>query len=179
MNAPIDPARDDGFAALYEELRLRARRALAGERVDHTLTPTALVHELYLRLGPDGDGTFLGRAHFLAVAAAAMRRILVDHARSKGRAKRGGGWSRVDFDDAVVIAEEDLDRVLILEDLLQKLARVDDDAAMIVQMRFFGAMTEAEIAQEMDRSPRWVRKHWAFARAWLRTQLAETTVGES
>lgn len=173
MNAAVDPRRDDGFPALYEQLKVRARRALAGERIEHTLGPTALVHELYLRLGPEGNGTFLGRPHFLAVAAAAMRHILVDHARAKGRAKRGGGWSRVDFDESLVLADEDLDRVLTLDELLQQLARVDDDAAMIVQMRFFAAMTEQEIADEMDRSPRWVRKQWAFARAWLKSQLAE------
>lgn len=175
MNPPLDLTRDDGFPALYEELKERARRALAGERIDHTLGPTALVHELYLRLGPEGNGTFLGRPHFLAVAAAAMRHLLVDHARTRGRAKRGGGWSRVDFDESLVLAVEDLDRVLTLDDLLQKLSEVDDDAAMIVQMRFFAAMTEQEIADEMGRSPRWVRKQWAFARAWLKAELAETT----
>jgi len=174
LNPPLDHSHDDGFPALYEQLKERARRALAGERIDHTLGPTALVHELYLRLGPEGNGTFLGRPHFLAVAAAAMRHILVDHARARSRAKRGGGWSRVDFDESLVLAVEDLDRVLTLDDLLRKLAEVDDDAAMIVQMRFFAAMTELEIAEEMGRSPRWVRKHWAFARAWLKSELVET-----
>ena len=173
METGDDATRDEGFAALYQQLRIKARQALASERADHTLTPTALVHEVYLRLGPDGDGTFQGRAHFLATASAVMRRVLVDHARARGRLKRGGDWTRVNFDESLVLAEEDLDRVLTLDELLDRLAQVDDDAAMIVQMRFFAAMTENEIAEEMGRSPRWVRKHWAFARGWLQDELAE------
>lgn len=173
MPKPVDPTREEGFPALYEELRRRARQALAGERSDHTLGPTALVHEVYLRLGPDGTGTFHGRSHFLAVAAAAMRHVLVDHARARGRQKRGGDWSRVDFDEALVVSEDDLDRVLTLHDLLSKLSRIDDDAALVVQMRFFASMTEVQIAEEMDRSALWVQKQWKFARAWLREQVSD------
>jgi RNA polymerase sigma factor (TIGR02999 family) len=165
---------DEGFPALYEQLLGQARRALARERSDHTLSPTALVHEAYLRLGPDGSGTYQDRAHFLAVAAAAMRHILVDHARARGRDKRGGGWTRIDLDESIPLNDQGLDRALILHDLLERLTRVDDDAAMITQMRFFGAMTEEEIAAEMGRSSRWVRKQWAFARQWLRARLDDT-----
>lgn len=170
-----DLTREDGFPELYDELRRRALSVLAGERSDHTLGPTALVHEIYLRLGPEGTGTFHGRAHFMAVAAAAMRHVLVDHARARGRQKRGADWSRVDFDESLVVAEEDLDRVLVLHDLLSKLARIDDKAALIVQMRFFASMTENEIAEEMERSPLWVQKQWMFARAWLREQVLDRT----
>ena len=173
MTRPEDPTRHAAFQTLYEQLREQARRALARERLDHTLGPTALVHEAYLRLGPDGDGTFVGRPHFLAVAAAAMRHVLVDHARTRGRAKRGGGWTRVDFDEDLLLTDEDLDRVLTLDALLRELSQIDEDAALIVQMRFFSAMTIAEVAEEMGRSTRWVTKQWAFARAWLRRRLDE------
>lgn len=169
----FSPTGDEGFPELYEQLLGQARRALSKERVDHTLSPTALVHEAYIRLGPDGSGTFHGRAHFLAVAAAAMRHILVDHARARGRDKRGGGWIRVELDESLPLNDHGLDRALILNDLLERLTRVDDDAAMITQMRFFASMTEEEIAEEMGRSSRWVRKHWAFARQWLRARLEE------
>ena len=177
MSRILDLSREDGFPALYEELHRQARSALAKERSDHTLGPTALVHEAYLRLGPEGSGTFHGRSHFLAVAAAAMRHILVDHARARGRAKRGGGWTRVDLDDSLLLNEAGLDRVLVIDDLLRKLGALDPDAALIVQMRFFASMTEDEIGEEMERSTRWVRKQWAFARAWLREQMGEL-VGE-
>lgn len=166
-----DPSLDAGFPALYAELRTLARRALRGERADHTLQPTALVHEVYLKLGPDGEGTFHGRAHFLPIAATAMRRVLVDHARRRSTTKRGGQWQRIDLDEALRREDLDLDLILDMEKALKRLSEIDPRLTSMVQMRFYGGMTEAEVAEHFDKSPRWVRKQWAFARAWLRDAL--------
>lgn len=166
-----DPSSDAGFVPLYEELKVLARRVLSRENRNHPLQPTALVHEAYLRLGPAGAGTFDGRAHFLAVAAAAMRRILVDYARARATAKRGGGWTRIDLDEQLSLDDHGLDEAIAVDAALSRLATIDAHAAAIVQMQFFGGMTQAEIAEELGRSERWVRERWAFARARLREEL--------
>jgi RNA polymerase sigma factor (TIGR02999 family) len=172
-------AGDSGAAAqllpvVYEELRALARAHLAGERAGHTLQPTALVHEAYLRLvggEQGGDRAFNGRQHFFATAATAMRRILVDHARERNALKRGGG-RRVDLSDGDAVAvDDDLDLVG-LDDALKKLEAVDKRRARVVTFRFFGGLTVDETATALGVSPATVKNDWAFARAWLLREMA-------
>lgn len=159
---------------VYEELRSLARAHLAGERAGHTLQPTALVHEAYLRLvgGAQGeDRVFNGRQHFFATAATAMRRILVDHARERNALKRGGG-RRVDLSDSdAVVVNDDLDLVG-LDDALRKLEAVDQRRARVVTFRFFGGLTVEETAAVLEVSPATIKNDWAFARAWLLREMA-------
>lgn len=172
-------AGDTGAAAqllpvVYEELRALARAHLAGERAGHTLQPTALVHEAYLRLvggEQGGDRAFNGRQHFFATAATAMRRILVDHARERNALKRGAG-RRVHLSDAdAVTVNDDLDLVG-LDDALKKLEAVDERRARVVTFRFFGGLTVDETAAALGVSPATVKNDWAFARAWLLREMA-------
>lgn len=159
---------------VYEELRSLARAHLAGERAGHTLQPTALVHEAYLRLvgGTGGEEReYNGRQHFFATAATAMRRILVDHARERNAQKRGGG-RRVDLSDRdAVVVDSDLDLVG-LDDALKKLEAVDPRRARVVTFRYFGGLTVEETAAVLDVSPATVKNDWAFARAWLLREMA-------
>ena len=159
---------------VYEELRALARAHLAGERAGHTLQPTALVHEAYLRLvgGEQGeDRAFNGRQHFFATAAMAMRRILVDHARERNALKRGGG-RRVDLSDGdAVTVGDDLDLVG-LDEALKKLEAVDERRARVVTFRFFGGLTVDETAAALRVSTATVKNDWAFARAWLLREMA-------
>lgn len=173
-------AGDSGAAAqllpvVYEELRALARAHLAGERAGHTLQPTALVHEAYLRLvggEPGGDRAFNGRQHFFATAATAMRRILVDHARERNALKRGAG-RRVHLSDAdAVTVNDDLDLVG-LDDALKKLEAVDERRVRVVTFRFFGGLTVDETAAVLGVSPATVKNDWAFARAWLLREMAD------
>lgn len=165
-------AYDRLFPLIYDELRSLAARAMRGERGEHTLQATALVHEAYIRLV---DRTRLGaegRSHFFAQAALAMRRILVDHARRKRSAKRGGGWQRVPIEDPIEQAEPapDLD-LLALDEALTLLAAEHPDKVGVVEMRFFAGMTNEEIASALGLSTRTVERHWRFARAWLYRQM--------
>jgi RNA polymerase sigma factor (TIGR02999 family) len=149
---------------LYEELRRVARRQLAHEYVERTLTPTALVHESYLKLG-GGAMVARDRAHFLALAARAMRQVLVDHARDRKAAKRGGGvWHRTTLTDGDWVREFDADEILILEEAL---ARLEPRQRQVVECRFFGGMEEQEIAAALGISERTVHRDWIKARAHL------------
>ena len=157
-------------AVLYDELRAIARREMDGERADHTLQPTALVHEAYLRLVPEG-GTFENRAHFLGAAANAIRRILVEHARKRGRFKRGGDRARLDIDVAEA-GEPMRDATLIaLDDALADLEASSATTARIVELRFFAGMTVPEVARVLNTSESTVQRDWRLARAWLRGEL--------
>ena len=158
---------------VYGELHDLARRYLAKEDPHHTLQPTALVHETYLKLVNQRDAQWQGRSHFRAVGAQAMRRILVDHARTKSRLKRGGGRRRVPFDEGLTISTTRAEDVLALDDALMKLADLDADQAKIVEYRYFGGMTVAEIAEVMGTSKRSVERQWTMIRAWLRRELAD------
>ena len=155
------------FPIVYEELRGIARRQLVGERVDHTLQTTALVHEAYVRLVDDDRVSRRGRAYFFASAARAMRQILVDHARRRGAAKRGGGAQpdtlQEDRGGADAFAEELID----LDQALERLAELDPRHARVVECRYFGGMTVEETAIALGVSPRTVRYDWALAKAWL------------
>lgn len=159
---------------VYEELRKLAAQRLAQEKPGQTLQATALVHEAYLRLlGPAGaDQPWNSRGHFFGAAAEAMRRILVDNARRKGRAKHGGGLQRVELDGQASLLEPSDDQLLALDDALTRLAQEEPEAAKVVTLRFFGGMTIEEVALALDLSVRTVNRHWAYARAWLFQQLS-------
>lgn len=158
---------------VYDDLRGLAEGYLRGERANHTLQPTALVHEAFLRLVDQSRVDWKGQTHFRAVGASIMRRILIDHARSKGRAKRGGHWQRVLLDDmAVDSGSRQVDAVL-LNDALERLAALDPDQARIVELRFFGGLTVQEVAHVLGVSKRKVEGDWTHAKAWLRAALEQ------
>lgn len=160
-------------ARLYDELHELARREMAAERSNHTLQPTALVHEAYLRLAGSADGAFADRDRFFAAAANAIRRVLIDHARRRAREKRGGGRLRVPLDDLDVpgpIADEDL---LSLDAALAQLAACDPTKARIVELRFFAGLSMAELAKAVGASESTVQREWRLARAWLRAHLEQ------
>src|SRR5215831_9680280 len=157
---------------VYDELRRLAARRLAGEGPGHTLQPTALVHEAYLKLvGSDPQQPWNGRVHFFAAAAEAMRRILIDHARRKHRARRGGGKKRVelgDLDDIEIVAERgQADDLLALDQALTQLAAADPRRAELVRLRYFAGLTLEQAAELLGISRATADRHWAFARAWL------------
>jgi RNA polymerase sigma factor (TIGR02999 family) len=164
---------DQLLAAVYGELRGLAHNALCGERAGHTLQATALVHEAYLKLVDQTHARWQNRAHFFAVAAQAIRRILVDHARTSKRQKRGGGRARVMLSDVTPIApRHDLDLVA-LDEALQRLAEKEPTEARIVEMRFFSGLTLDEIAEVLDVNERTVRRRWNYARAWLYREITK------
>ena len=159
---------------VYEELRRLASNYLEQERVGHTLQPTALVHEAYLRLvGNDPEAHWQGRAHFLATAALAMRRILIDNARRKRRDKRGGDRQRVALLDCADPGQQEAIRVIALDEALTRLAADDPAAAELVQLHTFGGLSVAEAGEHLGLSRAPAYRQWAFARAWLRCELEE------
>ncbi|MDG3008414.1 ECF-type sigma factor [Paludisphaera mucosa] len=165
-----EPAASEKLLPLvYDELRRLAAARMVGERADHSLDATALVHEAYLRLG--GDQKFEGRAHFFAAAAEAMRRVLVDHSRNRARLKRGGGKKRIDLDRLMEPASATNEELLALDEALGDLARQYPEAAELVKLRFFAGMTMNEAAEALQLSPRTANRQWAFARAWLAASL--------
>jgi RNA polymerase sigma factor (TIGR02999 family) len=159
---------------VHAELRQIAARYMARERLGHTLQPTALVNEVYLRLVDVDRVRWQNRAHFLAVAARLMRRILVDFARTRRYQKRGGGGERVTFDEALVIDVGRGHDLLALDDALDGLARVDDRQSQIVVMRFFAGLTVEEIAGVLGISPATVMRDWKLAKSWLLRELDRT-----
>ena len=171
-----DPqAAEELLPLVYDELRKLAGARMANEAAGHTLQPTALVHEAWLRLaGHDAQMPFANRAHFFAAAAEAMRRILIDRARSKGAGKRGGDWQRIDLDKVDVAAESDDDTLLLVNEALEKLAREDGRAAEMAKLRFFGGLTLEEAAQVMGVTERTANRYWAFARVWLFQEMRQT-----
>ena len=156
---------------VYEELRRLSHRYMKGQRPDHTLQTTALVNEAYLRLADQRKPNFTNRSHFLAVAAKAMRQILVDHAKAQQRQKRGAGASKIDLDEAALISPEQTGAILDLNDALERLAMLDSRTAHVVELRFFGGLNQDEIAEVLKISPVTVRRDWVFARAWLYKEL--------
>jgi len=163
------------FPLVYAELRRLARRALSRERRGHTLQPTALVHEAFLRLVPQQDKSWQNREHFFAVCAGLMRQVLVDHARRRGALKRGSGGLKVTLTEADAAgppAGEALD-LLQLDDALTELARIDADRARVVEMRYFAGMTVPEIAVALGRAEWDVKKDWTLAKAWLARRLKD------
>ncbi len=168
------PAGERLFADVYAELRALAALYLHRERNNHTLQPTALVHEAYLKLVGQTRVDCHGRAHFLAIAAKAVRQILVDHARRHRAAKRGGNRHRIALDENLAIeSRRDVD-LLALDDGLTKLAALDPRQAQMVELRFFGGLSIAEVARVMGTSKRSVEREWTMVRAWLRRELGRT-----
>jgi RNA polymerase sigma factor (TIGR02999 family) len=170
-----DPSATEQLLPLvYEELRQLASRQLAVEKPGQTLQPTALVHEAYLRLvGGIGGSQWNSRGHFIAAAAEAMRRILVDNARRKQAEKHGGKRKRLDFSQAEPITQADPDQVLDLDEALTILANEDPDAAKVAKLRLFAGLSVEEAAQAMPASRAHAYRQWAFARAWLQAWLRE------
>jgi RNA polymerase sigma factor (TIGR02999 family) len=156
---------------VYEELRRLAHHYMERQRPGHTLQTTALVNEAYLRLADQSRPSFKNRSHFLAIAAKAMRQILVDHARAQRRQKRGGGAGKVALEEAALISPEQPTAILDLNDALERLATVDFRKAHIVELKYFGGLTQDEIAEVLKISAVTVRRDWVFARAWLYNEL--------
>ena len=168
-------AAEELFPLVYDELRRLARSFMAREQSGHTLQPTALVHEAYLKLVDQTRTSFRGRTHFLAIGAQVMRRLLIDHARKRGAAKRGLGWRRVtlgpggETPGAEALGVDDL---LSLDAALDRLADLDERQARIVTLRFFGGLSVEEVAEAVGVSVRTVESDWRHARAWLRVELS-------
>jgi RNA polymerase sigma factor (TIGR02999 family) len=164
-----DPSAAEQLLPLvYDELRQLAAQKLAQEKPGQTLQATALVHEAYLRLvGSDRGQRWDSRGHFFAAAAEAMRRILINHARDKGRQKRGGGWQRLDLDRLAAADGASEDEVLALDEALQRLEVQNKPCADLVKLRFFTGLTMDEAAAALGVAPRTAHRYWVFARAWL------------
>lgn len=161
------------FPVLYEELRAIAHRQLRCEPAGHTLGTTALVHEAYLKLVDQSRAGWRDRAHFMAIASTAMRRVLVDYARRHRSEKRGGGRERVPF-DSLELAQDRADLLLALDDALNELAVHDERQARVVEFRFFGGLTEEETAEVLGIGLRTAKRDWAKARSWLYQQIYAT-----
>jgi len=158
-------------ALVYPELHAIAGRCMRRERPDHTLQATVLVHEAYLRLVGQSNIQWESRAQFFGFAAAVMRRVLVDYAREHRALKRGGAAARVTLDDALLVTEEHMDRVLMIDDSLQKLAGVDPEQARVVELRFFAGMNVEETAAVLGISTATVKREWSHAKAWLQRDM--------
>jgi RNA polymerase sigma factor (TIGR02999 family) len=158
---------------VYDELREIAARQMQGEAKGNSLQPTALVHEAYLKLVDQTGVDWRGRTHFVAVAAQAMRRILVDHARHRRALKRGGAQERITLDERLAAEWESDEDLLTLEAALEELSELDPRQARIVELRFFGGLQVAEVAEALGMSKRSVEREWTMIRAWLRRALGK------
>ena len=166
-------AAEELMPLVYTEFQRLARKQLSGEAEGHTLQPTALVNEVYLKLIQQDRVDWKGKTHFFAIGAQAMRRILIDHARKRNRIKRGGDRARVEFDADLALSPGKDEDLLALEDALEKLEKLDERQARIVELRFFGGLTVAEVAEVLGVSKRTVESDWTMVRAWLRRELVE------
>jgi RNA polymerase sigma factor (TIGR02999 family) len=162
---------DELFPLVYAELRRIAGREMRHEKSGRTLQTTALVHEAYLRLLKDASLSFENRAHFLGIAARAMREILIEHARARSARKRGGSAVRLTLDDVLAPTLSPTIDVLALDEALERLARLDERHARVVELRYFGGMSVEETAVALDLSPATVKRAWTLARAWLYREL--------
>jgi RNA polymerase sigma factor (TIGR02999 family) len=160
-------ASEDLLPLIYDELRRLAAARMAGEAAGQTLQPTALVHEAWLRLVNEGGRTWRNRAHFFRAAAQAMRRILVDRARQKLSLKRGGGLEKVSIEDMDLPASTIEDRVLLVDQSLERLEQEDPESARVITLKFFGGLTNKEVAKILGVTERSVERHWAYAKACL------------
>ncbi len=158
---------------VHQELHRLARHYMRGERPDHTLQATALVNEAYLRLIDWKNAHWQNRAHFVAVAAQLMRRILVDHARSRRYAKRGGGAQRVSLDEVALVSEKRAPEMIALDDALRRLDAIDPRKVQVVELRFFGGLSVKETAEVLKVSPQTVLRDWDLARTWLHREISE------
>jgi RNA polymerase sigma factor (TIGR02999 family) len=171
INQGHNEASSDLFSIVYMELRKIARNRMARESPGHTLQPTALVHEAYIRLMADESSRFENRAHFFSAAAEAMRRILIEHARKKNRNKRQGNMQRIDLDETLAVQEPKADELLELDEALSKLEQHDKQMSDVLKMRFFVGLTVQETAEILNAAPRTIDRQWAAARAWLYREM--------
>lgn len=165
--------------AAYQELRRMADRYLRSEGAGHSLQPTALVHEAYLRLIDQTQVQWQNRAHFFGVAATLMRRILLDHAKAKHREKRGGAAQKLSLDEVANYTHERAAELIALDDALQSLAQLDERKSRVVELRYFGGLTVEETAQVLSVSPQTVLRDWNLAKAWLYQQLSQNDSTEA
>jgi len=156
---------------VYQELRRLAHHYMGGQRPDHTLQTTALVNEAYLRLVDQTNPRWQNRAHFFAVAARAMRQIVVDYARSQQSQKRGGGLLRIELDEAAIVSPAESKEIVDLHEALERLATLDSRKAQVVELKYFGGLNYDEMAEVLKISRVTVRRDWEFARLWLHTEL--------
>lgn len=164
---------DDLLPLVYDQLRRIAANYLEYERRDHTLQPTALVHEAYLRLVNQHNVDWRNRAQFYGIAANMMRRILVNHVKAKNAEKRGGAAEKVPIDDVTIFFDEQNLDLLALDEALKQLAEFDEEKTRLVEMKFFGGMTTVEIAEVTGKSTATIEREWAFARGWLFKTLTD------
>lgn len=160
---------------VYEELHRLAHHYMEGQAPDHTLQTTALVNEAYLRLIGQKRPNFVNRSHFLAVAAKAMRQILVDHAKAFQRQKRGGGARKLQLDEGALVSPQPAQEILDLNAALESLAKLDPRKAQVVELRYFGGLNQDEIAHVLKISAITVRRDWVFAKAWLYAELHQVS----
>ena len=172
LNSGNQSARDELIAVVYDELRRLADSYLRGERADHTLQPTALVHEAYLRLVGQDNVRWRNRDHFIAVAATMMRRVLVDHARGHNRNKRGGGQIKLTLADAEQFINSDAVDFMSLDEALEKFGHDYPQESQIVELRFFGGLSIAETARVLKVSESTIEREWKFAQAWLLREMS-------
>lgn len=164
-------ARDALVPLVHDELRRLAHRYMGRERPDHTLQTSALVNEAFIRLIDQKDVHWQNRAHFFGIAAQMMRRILVDYARKRGFAKRGGDLREVPLDDVMIVSPQRAAEVVALDDALKNLAEIDPRKSQIIELRFFGGLSIEETAEVLGVSPGTVMRDWTFAKAWLRREM--------
>jgi RNA polymerase sigma factor (TIGR02999 family) len=183
QNVAGKDALDTWFVTVYDQLRALARQRLSGERSDHTLQPTALVNEVFLRLQNDGSLDPTDQSKFFLAAAEAMRRILIEHARARGRKKRGGDDEgkparRISLDAADWVSEQNLDQIVTLDDAICRMDSNSPEQAQVVRLRFYAGLSVVEAAKVMDISEATVMRLWRYARAWLWRELrgSETEV---
>ena len=165
-------ARDELMPLVYQELHRLAHQYMSRERPGHTLQTSALVNEAFLRLADQRDVQWQNRAHFIGIAGQMMRRILVDYARNRGYAKRGGGACQVSLDEELLVSEERSSEVVALDEALQSLARLDERKSRLVELRFFGGLSIEETAEVLGVSPGTVMRDWTLAKAWLRREMS-------
>ncbi len=170
-NSGDDEAKERLLRLVYAEMKRQARSLMSKERSNHTLQPTALVHEAFLKMGDASGVKWEDRAHFFRVTSRIMRQILVDHARVRAANKRGNTPIHFSTDDVDIPVDERADSILAIDEVLDRLAAIDEREAQIVEMRFFGGMTNAEIAETLEIGERTVAREWQSARLWLYREL--------
>lgn len=164
---------DELLPLVYSQLKAMAGNQLKGERPNHTLNATALVHEAYLKLVHQDRVSWQNRAHFFAIAAQAMRRVLINYAKSRLADKRGGGQPIVTFNEEVMSGDSPAEEIIALDEALTRLKEIDERQSRIIELRFFGGLTEQEVAQVMKISESTVKRDWRMARAWLTREMKQ------
>ena len=168
-------ARERLMSVVYEELHRLARRYMRNESPGHTLQTSALVHEAFIRLVDQRNVHWQNRSHFFGIAAQTMRRILVDYARSRNFAKRGGGAVKLSLEEGLIVSEERTEQVVAVHEALEELAKIDPRQAQIVELKFFGGLSNEEAAAMLTVSPGTVARDWTMAKAWLRREISKST----